>query len=212
METNNENFLFYGNLNLSEKKEVARLLKSYEVIFNHFVGDEFLYPNISMSGEEIKVLKRKVEEQSVNPKEEYIEQDVNLFKYLSSESEKLNINTGENARALFIIKEKINPLILALKQYWNRARPYQYAYYVGADFNPLKTKSSHNPSYPSGHTIQAMCWAKILAKQYPELKDELIIIAKNISEGRMAMGVHFASDIQFGVSVADYLEFKHLLV
>ena len=99
------------------------------------------------------------------PKEEYIEQDVNLMSYLTAESEKLNISSSDNARALFILKEKVDPFILALKNYWNRARPYQYAYFLKSDFHPLNAVSAHTPcisfrSLNSGYLLELKCYNK----------------------------------------------------
>tara|TARA_R100000278_G_scaffold55922_1_gene46418 strand:+ start:3275 stop:3916 length:642 start_codon:yes stop_codon:yes gene_type:complete len=207
-----ESLLFFGNLTEPQINDVARMNKSFESIYNYFVGDEFMYPSIEQSAKEIKKLQSKVESQSVNPKQEYIEQDVNLINYLSTQSEKLNISSSDNARALFILKEKVNPLILALKNYWNRARPYQYAYFLKSNFHPLKAVSAHSPAYPSGHSIQVTCWAKMLQQKYPELQTELSNIVYSVNQGRMALGVHFPSDIQFGASIAQHLNNKGLLL
>tara|TARA_R100000005_G_C4988607_1_gene196413 strand:+ start:363 stop:1004 length:642 start_codon:yes stop_codon:yes gene_type:complete len=207
-----ESLLFYGNITQLQMNEVARMNKSFESIYNYYVGDEFMYPSIEQSANEIRELQSKVESQIVSPKQEYIQQDVNLMNYLTSEAEKLNISSSDNARTLFILKEKVDPLILALKNYWNRARPYQYAYFLKSNFHPLKAVSANTPAYPSGHSIQVTCWSKMLEKKYPELQTELSNIVYSVNQGRMALGVHFPSDIQFGVSIAQYLNNKGLLL
>lgn len=207
-----ESLLFFGNITQPQINDVARMNKSFESIYNYYVGDEFMYPSIEASAKEIKELQSKVESQLVNPKEEYIEQDVNLMSYLTAEAEKLNVSSSDNARALFILKEKVDPFILALKNYWNRARPYQYAYFLKSDFHPLSAVSAHTPAYPSGHSIQVTSWGKMLEKKYPELQTEISNIVYSVNQGRMALGVHFPSDIQFGVSIAQYLNNKGLLL
>ena len=97
--------------------------------------------------------------------------------------------------------DKIAPLIIRLKEYWNRARPYQYANLIEAPLYPMTTFSGHSPSYPSGHTLQGYVWARLITTIKPELKEWSESIATKINLSRIALGVHFPSDIDFSKKI-----------
>ncbi len=47
--------------------------------------------------------------------------------------------------------DDINPIIMKLKYFYNRIRPYQLANILSYSLNPMPTVSAQSPSYPSGH-------------------------------------------------------------
>ena len=99
------------------------------------------------------------------------------------------------------IAEQLAVPIMKLKWYYNRARPYQYAEKMGVKFPKFKTKTGNTPAYPSGHTIQAYFLASYLGEQSPQHRGILMDLAKDISFSRIQCGVHFPTDISYGVTI-----------
>ena len=94
---------------------------------------------------------------------------------------------------------------MKLKEYWNRARPYQYANLIEAPLFPIETISGHSPAYPSGHTLQGHVWARLISTVKPELKDWADSISIKVNLSRLALGVHFPSDIEFSKKIYEEL-------
>lgn len=53
-------------------------------------------------------------------------------------------------------------------------------------------------SYPSGHSIRAIVYARLLAEVFPEKNDELMDLANRIGHGRVIAGVHYPMDVSSG--------------
>lgn len=53
-------------------------------------------------------------------------------------------------------------------------------------------------SYPSGHSIRAVVYARLLAEVFPEKTDELLDLATRIGHGRVVAGVHYPMDVSEG--------------
>ncbi|MBG6176876.1 acid phosphatase (class A) [Labrenzia sp. EL_208] len=53
-------------------------------------------------------------------------------------------------------------------------------------------------SYPSGHSIRAVVYARLLAEIYPEKSNELMDLATRIGHGRVVAGVHYPMDVSEG--------------
>nr|WP_319387397.1 phosphatase PAP2 family protein [uncultured Roseibium sp.] len=53
-------------------------------------------------------------------------------------------------------------------------------------------------SYPSGHSIRAVVYARLLAEVFPEKADELADLATRIGHGRVVAGVHYPMDVSEG--------------
>ncbi|NJO67518.1 MAG: phosphatase PAP2 family protein [Rhodospirillales bacterium] len=58
-------------------------------------------------------------------------------------------------------------------------------------------------SYPSGHAIRAIVYARLLAEIFPERKDALIALARQIGYGRVTAGVHYPIDVTAGQTLGD---------
>lgn len=118
---------------------------------------------------------------------------------------------GINYNSSYYSKLRVGllPMIKALKEYYNRPRPYQVARSYGIDFNGDHLSTAQSPSYPSGHTIQAYVMALKLAEQFPKYQADLLNIAELVSQSRIDRGVHFPSDIDFGRIIA-YLIVKEM--
>ena len=87
-----------------------------------------------------------------------------------------------------------------LKQENGRLRPYvQHPVLVVSLF------TVRNFSYPSGHASGMELQARILQKLFPSLSDALLNRARQIADGRIVAGVHYASDTEAGLALGDLL-------
>lgn len=53
-------------------------------------------------------------------------------------------------------------------------------------------------SYPSGHAIRAIVYARLLAEVFPERQTELMDLAYRVGYGRVVAGVHYPMDVLTG--------------
>lgn len=117
---------------------------------------------------------------------------------------KMNGITGQKSFIKSLYKE-ITPTIRAHKKYFNRPRPNLTAELLGIDFKNDFLESAQTPSYPSGHTAQAYYIAHHLSNQHPGLSSFFYNLANRISQSRIDRGVHFPTDIEGGMELADIL-------
>lgn len=99
------------------------------------------------------------------------------------------------------VKEDTKPLLIKLKYFYQRPRPYQLSLMRGIELSPYSSEAANSPSYPSGHTFQARVYAEVLGNKYPHFHKALHDLATDIMWSRIYMGVHYASDCRF----ADYV-------
>ena len=103
------------------------------------------------------------------------------------------------------IKELVNdigPIIMKLKFYYNRIRPYQLANVYGLALSPMPSCSADSPSYPSGHTLESRVFAEILSFRYPEHQDMLRKFAEKCALSRVMLGLHYPSDNVLSLQVS----------
>jgi hypothetical protein len=98
--------------------------------------------------------------------------------------------------------ESTKSLLIKLKFYYQRPRPYQLAQYHKAKLFPTASMSALNPSYPSGHTFQAKLVCEVLGNKYVEHNDYLQKLAHDVELSRLYLGLHFQSDNDFALIVA----------
>jgi len=81
----------------------------------------------------------------------------------------------------------------ALKAVYDLPRPFQVN-------DAIKPVGEARPvaSYPSGHAIRAIVYARLLAEIFPGKKDALMDLAIRIGYGRVIAGVHYPDDIVSG--------------
>lgn len=116
--------------------------------------------------------------------------------YLESQGKSYNVNY------YLLLMKSLKPVIMKLKKYYNRQRPNELAKKMGISFSGDYLNSAQSPSYPSGHTVQAYVVACFLNDQFPEHEENLFKIAEIISQSRIDRGVHFPTDIEYGIEVA----------
>ena len=118
-------------------------------------------------------------------------------------AEKNNIKDYDKNIAAKLIKESA-PVILELKKHHNRKRPYE----LDKDLKAVKMESMNTPSYPSGHSAQAILIALALKDKYGKEK-EFMQTAKNISDSRNIAHAHYKSDSVNGTKLGKQL-YKHI--
>jgi 8-oxo-dGTP pyrophosphatase MutT (NUDIX family) len=117
------------------------------------------------------------------------------------------------------ILSDVNTVVMAKKYDINYPRPWQYEmeepYFITEVVNAIKP-SIDTPSYPSGHSTQALVIAEILGNMYPNHLDNFREIADTIGINRVKAGWHFPMDHTAGKKLAleivdslpDYMELE----
>jgi hypothetical protein len=101
------------------------------------------------------------------------------------------------------IYEDIKPLIIKLKYFHQRPRPYQLAEYYKLKLFPYNSHSADSPSFPSGHSYQARIITEVIGNKYPQTYALMQKIFNDICYSRLYMGLHYQSDIDVGIFCAD---------
>lgn len=101
------------------------------------------------------------------------------------------------------VKQDINPLLVKIKFYYQRIRPYQLAMYRNVPLYPFRSVAADSPSYPSGHAFQSCVYLQVLGNKYPTHYKLIQELCNDIVWSRMYLGQHFASDCDFSVYMAD---------
>lgn len=90
------------------------------------------------------------------------------------------------------VKTNISDAINIPKDHWNRLRPYQL------DKELTLGKPERNSSYPSGHSTRGTVQALLLAELFPEKREKILEIGRNIGWDRVLIGKHFPTDVVAG--------------
>jgi len=163
------------------------------------------YPNTEKSKAEIEsiieIQKYAMSKPNWNEHYDFCKRiDKNLFNVISNYISKIGIDIPSDELKSF--NNKFDSIIVCLKNYYNRPRPYQLAYYTEQKLNNFNTISGHSPAYPSGHSFQGWITCLSLIRKYPSKAKELMILAKKIEHSRLVLGLHYPSDNEFGKLIA----------
>jgi hypothetical protein len=101
------------------------------------------------------------------------------------------------------IASELDPITFGLKYIFNYPRPYQLASYLDLPLYPSQTTDACSPAYPSGHSIDSFVIGGLIAKKFPQLREEVEKLAAKISQSRLQGGIHFEFDQEFGRQIAD---------
>ena len=101
------------------------------------------------------------------------------------------------------IFDDTNPLLMKLKYYHQRPRPYQLAQYYKLKLFPYTSHSADSPSFPSGHAFQSRLITEVIGNLYPQTYALMQKVFTDICYSRVYMGLHYDSDIDVGVFCAD---------
>jgi len=129
----------------------------------------------------------------------YLAYDRNLIQAISSIFKQKEIEIEELVTDIVV---DIQNLIYKLKFHYQRPRPYQLAQYYKLKLFPYKSFSAHTPSYPSGHTIQAIVILNVIGNKYPTEYQFCKELIDDIIYSRIYLGHHFPSDDDGGREIA----------
>jgi len=88
----------------------------------------------------------------------------------------------------------------AFKLHYKRTRPYD----ADPALKPM-IPIEESFSYPSGHGTRGMTAALVLAELFPARRDALIQTGRTLGQDRVIGGVHYPSDIEAAVTLAEAL-------
>jgi acid phosphatase (class A) len=90
------------------------------------------------------------------------------------------------------VKTNISDAINIPKDHFKRLRPYQI------DPSLAYGKPEGSASYPSGHSVRGTVTAMLLAELFPDKKEAILQIGRDIGWNRVLIGKHFYTDVVAG--------------
>ena len=132
----------------------------------------------------------------------FVKKNDNIEAAFKKTAEDNNIKDYDKNIAAKLIKDSA-PVILELKKYHDRKRPYE----LDKKLSAFVMKSMKTPSYPSGHSVQGMLIGSALKMKYG--KSAFMQTAKNISYSRRVAHAHYKSDSKVGEEIGNSM-FKHI--
>ena len=132
----------------------------------------------------------------------FVKDNDNIESAFAKTAKDNNVEDYDKSIAADFIK-KSAPIILDLKKYHNRKRPYE----LDKNLKAIVLKSMQTPSYPSGHSVQGMLIGNALKNKYG--KSAFMQTAKNISYSRRVARAHYKSDSKKGDEIGNSM-FKHI--
>ena len=124
-------------------------------------------------------------------KKDFVKKFDNIESAFAKTAKEQGVEDYDKSIAKKLIKESA-PVILKLKKYHNRPRPYE----LDKNLSAFVMKSMKTPSYPSGHSVQGMLIGSVLKMKYG--KSAFMQTAKNISYSRRVAHAHYKSDSKTG--------------
>ena len=149
------------------------------------------------TAQEIKALKK------IPLRKDFVKKYDNIEAAFKKTADEQGIKDYDKSIAKKLIKESA-PVILELKKYHNRPRPYE----LDKTLSSVKMDSMNTPSYPSGHSAQGMLIALVLKDKYGK-GSAFMQTAKNISDSRNMAHAHYLSDSKNGTELGKKL-YKHI--
>jgi len=103
-----------------------------------------------------------------------------------------------------LIQKLINesaPIVMKIKKHHDRPRPKVIAKKIKTNMKDMEMASMKTPSYPSGHSVQGILIANVLADKHPNKRDKLKKMGRDISYSRRSARAHYKSDSLFGEQI-----------
>jgi acid phosphatase (class A) len=90
------------------------------------------------------------------------------------------------------VKKEVSETINIPKDHWKRLRPYET--------DPALTfgRPERSDSYPSGHSTRGTLYSLVMAELFPESREAVLQIGKDIGWDRVLIGKHYPTDIFAG--------------
>ena len=155
--------------------------------------------------EQTKSELRKVQLMSSN----LIEEEVRLVHEVDKDPGLLFVSTLQDKKLPYPKDEieaywsVIYPIVMNLKWFYNRPRPYQLGPKYGMEIKYIRTETHHTPAYPSGHTSYGHLVSLILSEKYPEYAKDFKTFSDQTGEARVLQGVHYPSDNDAAVKLTN---------
>ena len=149
------------------------------------------------TAQEIKALKK------IHLRKDFVKKYDDIESAFAKTAKEQGVKDYDKKIAAKLIKESA-PVILKLKKYHNRPRPYD----LDSSLKAVKMKSMNTPSYPSGHSAQGILIASVLKDKYGK-SSAFMQTAKNISDSRNIAHAHYKSDSVNGTKLGKQL-YKHI--
>tara|TARA_R110002074_G_scaffold45138_7_gene117198 strand:+ start:4187 stop:5095 length:909 start_codon:yes stop_codon:yes gene_type:complete len=194
------NNLTYGNPN-AQQDLLLQKEGQFDYIANHFMDKP--YPN--NDGDYVKdELKNILSEMSNLAHGKVVELSLKFDEDLNSVMIETASKCGVGEPEKFVkeLVTDISGIIMKLKFYYNRIRPFQLANVYGMALSPMPSCSADSPSYPSGHTLESRIFSEVLSFRYPEHQDMLKKFAEKCAMSRVLLGLHFPSDNVFSLQIS----------
>lgn len=90
------------------------------------------------------------------------------------------------------VKKDIGQVIDAPKNHYKRLRPYQL------DDQLVLGQPEPSFGYPSGHSTRGTVYSLVIAELFPQEKDSILAIGRDIGWDRVLIGKHFPTDVYAG--------------
>ena len=99
----------------------------------------------------------------------------------------------------------VYPIVMNLKWFYNRPRPYQLGPKYGMEIKYIRTETHHTPAYPSGHASYGHLVSLVLSEKYPEYAKDFRTFSDQTGEARVLQGVHYPSDNDAAVKLTNII-------
>jgi len=172
----------------------------FDKYYLNFLNTPFPANSSDTTKNELNEIAKVMNEHKDNKAFMQCDRDINVY-YLA-QLKKAGINISEDIINLIIAQ--IAPIIMRLKHFYQRARPFQTAWYHEIPVFPKASLVAESPSYPSGHGGQSRFLVLVLAEIFPEKREWLIQLSEYVALSRLGMGVHYKSDNTFGQAISEY--------
>ena len=124
----------------------------------------------------------------------FVEMTLNVERFAPILGAKLfEVDAAALKRLIDAVIDEVRRDYDALKSAYDLPRPFQ----VSPEVKPVGD-ARPVASYPSGHAIRAIVYARLLAAVFPDSKAALMDLARRIGYGRVVAGVHYPVDITSG--------------
>lgn len=105
----------------------------------------------------------------------------------------LTVDGSELKRTIDAAIDEVRDEYDAIKARYDLPRPFV----VNKDVEPVGD-ARPVASYPSGHAVRAIVYARLLAEVFPDKRDAMLDLARQVGYGRVTAGVHYPMDVLAG--------------
>ena len=174
-----------GTKKKSDKYEMTEEFKFYPDDLKDYIQ---IPPPPTNDAKEMETVRKILSTRTDKDVDSVANNDKDSFYSIKEYMKKMKVKFHENELD-DIVKQAV-PTINHFKNKFNRSRPFE----LDGNLDVLGSTTNKTPSYPSGHSAQAMIVALYVSRKFPEHRDGLIEAAKEVGLGRVKAGFHFLSD------------------